>query len=108
MMDSEAWEQLDCYSATLYVHMKKKYNKSNEQDISFTYKEGMKLMSKPKFTQAIDQLIECGFIELVEQNWNTRKCNIYGFSDKWQLYGTDKFKINKRKKRLPSKTRGSP
>ena len=86
MINSEAWKDLDIYARDLYHNMKSKFNFNNENNISFTYEEGMKLMSKASFTKAIDNLIEHGFIYIVENGRALRKANIYGFSDNWQKY----------------------
>lgn len=99
MMESKAWVSLSTHSMILYIYMKKKYNFNNADDISFTYKEGKELMSKAVFTKSLDQLIECGLIDVVEQNWSSRKCNIYGFSARWHKYGTSDFVEHSRIKR---------
>ncbi|PKM82558.1 MAG: hypothetical protein CVU89_03395 [Firmicutes bacterium HGW-Firmicutes-14] len=99
MIESPAWQNLSCYAITVYVHMKAKYNFSNQDDISMTYEEAKKLMAKATFSKAIDELIETGFIQLIRQSWTARQPNIYSFSEMWQQYGTDNFKIQKRRKR---------
>jgi hypothetical protein len=99
MMESKAWKQLTPHAVQLYLYMKSKYNKNNENDISCTYAEGEKLMSKLTFTKALDQLIEHGFIKVIRQSWTSRECNIYGFHFMWQNFGTDKFTVRPRKKR---------
>ncbi|MFC5531021.1 hypothetical protein [Cohnella yongneupensis] len=101
MMDSKAWNQLSIYAIGLYLAMKKKFNGGNEHDISFTYAEGQKLMAKKTFTKALDQLIEVGLIDLNYQGRYVREPNIYGFSCRWQQYGTDSFVAKQRRKRVP-------
>lgn len=51
MILSQAWQHLSAYEISLYLHIKNKFRvnkfgKSNERNISFTYDEGKKLMSK--------------------------------------------------------------
>lgn len=99
MMLSKAWGELSCHSITLYVHMKLKFNYKNEDDISFTYAEGKKLMSERTFMKSIEQLIDLGFIKIVRQGWTSREPNIFGFSDQWKHYGTDKFNVVPKRKR---------
>lgn len=41
-------------------------------------------MSKPTFYKARDELIEHGFIDIVQNNKNLRKANVYMFSDRWK------------------------
>ncbi|KRE70766.1 hypothetical protein [Paenibacillus sp. Soil750] len=102
MMDSKAWKELTAHSRMLYMEMKAKYTGSNQNDISFTYKEALKIMNDRTFTKCIDQLIEYGFIKLLQQNWTKREPNIYGFSEQWKFFGTSKLDVQVRKKRVPS------
>ncbi|MFF2907672.1 hypothetical protein [Paenibacillus sp. NPDC057934] len=99
MMESRAWKELSCHSITLYLYMKAKFNYDNENDISFTYAEGQQLMTEPTFAKSLDQLNDLGFIKVVKGGWTTRTATIYGFSDQWKFYGTDKFSVTPRPKR---------
>lgn len=103
MMESKAWKTLSVHSIVLYMHFKAKYTGSNENNISFTYKEAMEIMNDRTFTKCIDQLIECGFVKLIEQNWTTRRPNIYGFNDQWKNFATAKLDVKPRKKRTSEK-----
>jgi len=105
MIESMAWKDLDIYSRDLYHSMKAKFNFNNEDDISFTYEEGKKLMSERSFTKAIDSLIEHGFIKIIFLGRAYRKPNIYGFSDLWQQYPN--IKIVARPKRNKKDTQKS-
>jgi len=100
MVNSQAWQQLNCFEQTLYLHMKLKYNgkPGSERDISFTYAEGQKLMCKQTFTKSIDKLIEIGLIDLVTHSPFSAACNIYGLSSRWHSYGTNEFKTMSRPK----------
>lgn len=99
MMDSKAWKELSCHSIALYIHMKAKFNYDNEDDISFTYAEGQKLMNEATFSKSLDQLNDLGFIKVIRSGWTTRTATIYGFSDQWKHYGTEKFSVKPRPKR---------
>ena len=99
MMDSKAWKALSCQAIVVYLNIKKKYNFTNENDLSFTYKEGLELMNKRTFTRAMDNLIENGFIYIVRQGL-LKQCSIYGLSKEWQYYGTNAFAIKPRVKRM--------
>ncbi|ANY69735.1 hypothetical protein BBD42_27015 [Paenibacillus sp. BIHB 4019] len=101
MMESVAWKELSVHAVVLYLAMKTKYTGSNENDISFTYAEGEKLMNKATFTKSMDQLIENGFIQIIRQGWSIREPNIYGFHTMWQLFGTKHFEVKPRIKRQP-------
>lgn len=98
MMESKAWKELTAHSVLLYLHMKTKYTGNNEDNIMFKQEEGEKLMARNTFTKSIDQLIDLGFIRLVEHHVHTRFANIYGFHNMWQYYGSDKFNIKSRTK----------
>ncbi len=101
MVNSPAWQELNCYEQTLYLQLKLKYTgkPGSEKDISFTYQEGEKLMSKRVFTRSIDKLIEVGLIDLVRHMPYSSLCNIYGLSDRWHDYGTAAFEHKLRPKR---------
>jgi hypothetical protein len=101
MVNSLAWKELNPYEITLYLHLKLKYTgkPGGEKDISFTYKEGTKLMSKAVFTRSIDKLIEVGLVDLVRHMPYSSSCNIYGLSHRWHKYGTPDFKKKTRPKR---------
>ena len=45
------------------------------------------------FYRDLEALIEHGFIKCVWRGSNKRIMNIYQYSDKWQIWGTDKFEI---------------
>lgn len=108
MYDSKAWSELTAKDIQLYMHMLRKYHRkvtsgmiydSNKDNISVTetttknsigYSE---FMAKETFWKSIDHLIELGFIKLIRNGYSTRQCNIYGFSDMWQKYGTKEFHI---------------
>lgn len=100
MMESKAWKQLSSHAKEIYCYMKAKYNGKNENDISITYAEGRDLMNERTFVKYVDQLIESGFIKIIHQGWTTRTPNIYGFSEQWQIYGTGRFNVKERRKRV--------
>ena len=98
MMKSTAWQGLSCHAIALYVSIKIKYNFTNENNLSFTYEEGKKLMDKKTVTKTLDELIAHGFIHIVRQGY-LKECSIYGLSSEWQYYGTQAFKVIPRIKR---------
>ncbi|MCL6457654.1 MAG: hypothetical protein K6T85_06575 [Gorillibacterium sp.] len=103
MMDSTAWQELSPHAIVLYVYFKKKFNYSNEDNISFTYKEGTQLMKGDTFTKSLDQLIDLGFIKILQSGWSNRTASIYGFNDQWKYYGTKDFHVISRVKRTKNK-----
>jgi hypothetical protein len=79
--------------------MKKKYNGQNEDNFSYTYAEGKKLMNERTLIKSIDHLIDLGFIRLVNQGRASGEPNSYAFSDQWQYFGTDNFAVIQRVKK---------
>lgn len=117
MITSEAWKELNAYDIKLYLYFKTKFHRkvingiienSNKDNITFPKKTyGSKLdeigyeeiMNQRTFFNSIDKLIELGFIRVVQHRWNIRESTIYGFSDMWKNYGTEKFKISNKDRR---------
>lgn len=102
MLDSPAWAKLTAKDKDLYLRLRRKYQRkvtkgivheSNRNDISMPKAEYRSFMHQETFEKSIDRLIELGFVKLVQNRYETRECNIYGFSDMWQNYGTKDFKI---------------
>lgn len=104
MMNSSAWQELNCYEKVLYMELKKKHKgPATARNLSFTYKEGENLMAKRTFTKSIDKLIEVGLIDLERHKPYSVSCNIYALSDRWHKYGSSEFKEKYRPK-IRSKT----
>ncbi len=83
----------------------KKTLKNNKDDISIPTSEAKKLYGDLRtFRKDIDKLIEFGFIKQVISGVPTMSINIYGFSEKWKEYGTNKFFIPQSDKRYIRKT----
>lgn len=107
MTTAAAWKALTTHAKMLYIYMKlEKYNgKPDERDISFTYEEAKEMLNmEPRtFTKARDSLIENGFLDLIEHWPYSSKPSIYGFSSRWQRYGTSDFIEQGRPKRMGAK-----
>lgn len=69
-------------------------NKSKWCEIYHLYTDS----TQRRFYEDMKALIEAGFIKVLETNQNTRKKNIYEFSDNWRKLGTiTKLKKNSKK-----------
>ena len=66
----------------LYCYMK--LESGGKRDFEFPRAKVKQILSNDGFYYALDELIEAGLIEIVENNANIRKPNIYRFSDKWR------------------------
>lgn len=91
-MDTAMYWSMSPWSRDVYQIMLRKYNGSNENELTLPYDCVQGIMSKPRFHKSIKELIENGYIEYVEHNRFTRKSNIYKFSEKWRSKDTGKMK----------------
>ena len=79
---------------------------NNVENISFTTTEAKKYYGDLRtFRADMDALIDFGFIKQVLSGVPRMEATIYGFSDRWKDYGTDKFYIPKSDRRYSRKDR---
>ncbi len=116
MMLSPAWACLNMSQRGLYLHLKGKFTKysdgtDNRNDISIPKSEAQALYSELRtFRKDMDALIAVGLIRCIACGYTTRKPSIYGFSDRWQAYGTPGFEVppeDRRPKVRPLRSSGS-
>lgn len=85
---SDAWHNLSGCAQNLYLFMRLQYNGSNDLEFNFNqslYNKKYKLYtSGSQFKKHYTELIENGFIKLIENGKTTRTNNIFAFSDDWQ------------------------
>ncbi len=105
MLQSEAWHALTPNQQVLYVYCKAQYyaekKHPNGDPLCFTMNQskwnklyGLYTKNNARgFYRDITALIEHGFIICVESGQATRTKSIYRFSDAWQRYGTEAFRI---------------
>ena len=96
MLSSDAWSNLDPYAITVFIHIAIKFRGNNKNNLSLTYAEAKWLMGTHRFKKSIDMLVEFGFIDIVRSGGVWKRCNIYALSDRWMLFGTDKFVAGKK------------
>jgi hypothetical protein len=73
----------------------------NNGQIEFTYREAMQKydISDNKFTKALDELLDKGFIDIAAHGMGVNKVTtLYSVSDRWKNYGTPDFVKNERPK----------
>ena len=76
--------------------------KEEGREIPFTYSEAEKKhgITRPRFTRALDDLIDKGFIDLKYQGGGMQgDQSLYRLSQMWRNYGTDDFKVMRRPKK---------
>jgi len=97
MIDSKAWKELSCYARTVYIEIKRRYNGKNDSNLSYTYREGIKIMTRNRFSKALKELVNNGLIDIIRSGGLYRKSNIFGLSDRWKFYDQENFKLGKLK-----------
>lgn len=111
MLLSSAWQDLSIRQRLLYLYCKSQYyseknyelkGKDNNPTIftmnQYKWCKKYKLYSignKNQFYKDMDGLISHGFIKCLECGALARKKNVYAFSDKWQIWGNENFKIER-------------
>ena len=86
MLRSDAWAELTNASRVAYVHLKDKCVSYEQSDITLSFREMERIMSRHTFSHAIDQLEEVGFIIKQQRGGLYRKRNYYRFIDEWRNY----------------------
>lgn len=112
MILSKAYRELTGTGAKvlLVFLLKKPMEKINKKwvpkeeggEIRFTYREAERKhgISRPRFTRALDDLIDKGFIDLNYQGGGMQgDQSLYRLSEMWRNYGTDDFKVLRRPKK---------
>ncbi len=108
MEDSRAWNALSGNAIKLYMKLKRQlqrrvYKKSiatsNATDISMPRSIYQEIMSISAFERSMDELIDLGFIKTMNNRYDTRESNIYGFSDMWKRWGASSFKVEPKHRR---------
>lgn len=86
MMSHAAYRALGDKAWRLYEHMK--MESGGKREFTLPYSKIMKIMpiSKQGIHAAITELEIVGFVDVVENNANLRKPNLYRFSDRWKQY----------------------
>ena len=80
---------------------KKQWNIANNGEIIFTYDEAEEKYKIPRttFRNTLDELIEKGFIDIAATGQGQHKVTtLYSISNRWRLYGTEKFEPAERPK----------
>jgi len=72
----------------------------NDGQIVYPYKEAQERgISPPAFTRAIDDLVDHGFIDIRKSGAGLLKTpTLYGFSERWRDWGTNRFTERPRRK----------
>ena len=82
--DSPKWRSLKWYSKLAYLRIKRNRITKEDKKIVLTYREILDEMSQPTFSKALKELLESGFIEIVQTGGLLKKKNYYALSNKWE------------------------
>jgi hypothetical protein len=79
----------------------KRWITTNARELIFPYRKADEKfgISQPRFTRAIDELIENGFLDIVKAGIGVaNEATVYGLSERWRKYGTRDFEKRPREK----------
>ena len=82
LMASEAMRGLSPSAFKIYCYMK--IESGGKKEFCFPHTKYQSYMSKPSFFKARDELVEKGFVDVVQNNKNLRRANIYAFIERWK------------------------
>jgi hypothetical protein len=117
MLKSKAWLKLTGVSTQVFLIFRTKCKMvkaqgkaemhsgrviANNGELVFTYEEAREKygIKKDRFTRALDQLIEYGFIDICfTTNGLHQLETLYAISSRWKNWGKDSFVVKKRVKR---------
>ena len=86
MLKREAWESLTNGAPVAYLHLKSKQVSFDQFEVTLSFREMERIMSRHTYSGAIDQLEEYGFIIKAQRGGLYRKRNFYRFADEWKTY----------------------
>ncbi|GEM_PF-2818549 len=112
LIRSQAWLTLKTFAPLLYplflARLKKelrgkgrskKWVITNSQELVFPYREAEEKfrITQPRFTRAIDELVDHGFLDIVlHGNGVAKEATLYGISERWRKKGTPDFEARSR------------
>ena len=77
-----------------------KFNGYNRDDLSLTYSEMKSKITCRPFTSALWEVIGFGFLDRKKDGGLERRCNIYGFSNRWRNLEGENEKLDEIEKHL--------
>ena len=81
-MASEPMRALSNSAFKIYCYMR--LESGGKKEFTFPHQKYQSYMSKPTFFDAQKELVEKGFIDVIQRNKNVRKANVYAFSERWK------------------------
>ena len=90
LTSSEAMRNLPPSAFKVLIYMK--MESAGKKQFEFPYAKYRSFMTKPTFSKALKDLVSHGFVDVVQNNRNLRKPNVYAFSERWKGYAEPKIK----------------
>lgn len=85
MLDSTAWQKIGNPARVAYIHLKRKcFPWDPPGELTFSYKEAEKFMTRETFARAIRELEANGFISRTQRGGLYRRRNYFRLSDEWK------------------------
>lgn len=82
LMASEPMRSLSPSAFKILCYMK--IESGGKRSFKFPFSKYRAYTTRPTFEKALKELVEKGFIDIVQRNSNLRKPNIYMFSNRWK------------------------
>jgi len=84
MLQGSAWESLGNGARVAYIHIKAKCVSFEPMEISLSYKEMERIMTRQTFARALRELEQFGFIKRTQRGGLYRKRNYFLLIDDWK------------------------
>jgi hypothetical protein len=84
MMKGPAWELIGLGAKVAYLHIKDKCISFNPGEVSLSYKEMERIMTRQTYARALRELEQYGFIKRTQRGGLYRKRNYFLLIDDWK------------------------
>ena len=84
MLNSNAWACIGHPAKVAYIHIKAKCFSQDSGDLTLSYIEMERIMTKQTFARALRQLEQFGFIERTQRGGLFRRRNYFRLIEKWK------------------------
>lgn len=91
LIRSKGFEELNITAKWLFIEFRLRYKGDNPRNIIFLGSEAERIMNKRTFRKGCKDLIKLGFLDLVRRGGFYKIPHIYGLSNRWRSYGSNKF-----------------
>ena len=82
IMASESMRSLSPSAFKIYCYMR--IESGGKRSFKFPFSKYRSYTTRPTFEKALKELVDKGFVDVIQRNGNLRKANIYSFSSRWK------------------------